>query len=161
MLCLEMLSQKIPEKGICVCYCFWETNIGQYVVWYSFLETKILFWETRILWLCTSFACAKGGRPLRGSSWKLLERTSVSRFLAYVRPLQCHLNENMISKNIRKLQDGPKCIKMTFFTSKQEQSWKSGKSVIIDSHRKKTGDGHFFWMTPQDTLPGYKGMNLV
>jgi hypothetical protein len=34
--------------------------------------------------LSTSFACAKGGRPLRGSSWKLLELTSVSRFLAYV-----------------------------------------------------------------------------
>ena len=34
--------------------------------------------------LCTSFACAKWRRPLRGSSWKLLELTTVSRFLAYV-----------------------------------------------------------------------------
>jgi len=33
--------------------------------------------------LCTSFACAKGRRPL-GGSWKLLELISVSRFLAYV-----------------------------------------------------------------------------
>ena len=55
----------------------------QHVVWYIFLETKILFLETRILWLCTSFACAKRRRPLGGSNWKLLEHTCVSRFLAY------------------------------------------------------------------------------
>ncbi len=37
--------------------------------------------------LSTSFAGAKWRRPLGGSSWKLLELTSVSRFLAYVKAM--------------------------------------------------------------------------
>jgi hypothetical protein len=40
--------------------------------------------NTYLVILCTSFACAKWRRPLGGSSWKLLELTTVSRFLAYV-----------------------------------------------------------------------------
>ena len=59
--------------------------------------------------LCTSFACAKQRRPLGGSSWKLLELTSVSRFLAY----GTHPHEWRISVACGKNLGEEKCIQPT------------------------------------------------
>ena len=81
----------------------WETPVDRYVMFLSsFLRRKplldIVSQKLISCDLCTSFACAKWRRPLGGSSWKLLEFTSVSRFLAYVTILDtCWLEEDIMS----------------------------------------------------------------
>ena len=67
------VSQKFSEKKTSFGYCFSETNLVICVL--PLLSTK---WR----------------RPLGGSSWELLELTSVSRFLAYVRGISsCWCNQ--------------------------------------------------------------------
>jgi hypothetical protein len=87
--CLRMFLRRDHQLGI-PC---WETPIDRYGVFLrSFLRRKhhfgYCFSDTNILWFVYSFAWCKQRRPLGGSSWKLLELTSVSWFLSYVtRPL--------------------------------------------------------------------------
>jgi hypothetical protein len=60
---------------------------------------------------CTSFAGAKRRRPLGGSSWKLLEFTIVSRFLAYdTRPHELRISVACGEKNLCEVE---KCIPPT------------------------------------------------
>ena len=98
---LVVVWEQFHDHSFCNCQLnmfpwegFWEGTIS-----WVFLAEKlpltdmgcfsVVFWEENIFWilfsqkhiscdLCTSFACAERRRPLGGSSWKLLELTSVS-----------------------------------------------------------------------------------
>ena len=77
-------AEKLPLIGMeCFSEVFWEENI----FWILFLRNKYLV-------ICVPpLLSAKWRRPLGGSSWKLLELTSVSRFLAYVSLLSSTCNK--------------------------------------------------------------------
>ena len=88
-----MSHKKVPQK---------EAYLGNILILRNPFLSMGSCQKLYVLWLFdTSFACAKWRRPLGGSSWKLLELTSVSRFLAYVtRPHKWRISVALWTKNL-------------------------------------------------------------
>jgi len=81
--------KKLPHK---------ELILGMFLYWGIHSSVWDLVRSSMSYDFDTSFACAKWRRPLGGSSWKLIELTSVSRFLAYVSVTRRHPSHGTYNK---------------------------------------------------------------
>ena len=125
---VKYYPEKVPEKKSSVGYGwifpYWETPILVWDISQKFSEKKTYFGycfsETNILQFVYFLCCCKVKRPLGSSSWKLLELTSVSRFLAYVtRPHEWRIS---VACGKEKPLWGKKCIQCTH-ECHDEWSW--------------------------------------